>query len=76
LAWEAAAYSVNGNSIGSKSLCGKFAHVSIAGDVGPVLFNDIPWKLLNFTKCDGFKSASAFKAKAEASYPAKQIKNL
>jgi hypothetical protein len=75
LAGETSADNVNGNSIGSKSLCGKFAHVSVAGDAGPMLCKHSAGEMFDFAKCDGFKSASAFEAKAKSPYAAEKIKN-
>jgi hypothetical protein len=75
LAGEAARNDINGNSIGSKSVCAKLSHVSIAGDVGPMLCKDTAGKLLYFAKGNGLKTACAFKAKAKAADAAKKIKD-
>jgi hypothetical protein len=40
-----------------------------------MLCNDTTGELLYFTKCDGFKTASAFKAERETADAAKQIKD-
>jgi hypothetical protein len=73
LAGETAADNVNGNSIGSKSLCGKLAHVSVAWDAGPMLCKHSAGEVFNFTECDGFKSACSFEAKAKSSYARKKV---
>jgi hypothetical protein len=75
LAGEACCNDINGNAIGSKSFGGKLSHVSIAGDVGPMLCKDTAGKLLYFAKGNGLKTARALQAKAKAADPAKKIKN-
>jgi hypothetical protein len=72
LAWEPAADDIDGNSIGSKSFCGKGAHVVIAGDAWPVLGEDFARERFNFTEGGCFKSViictftfRAFKAERE-----------
>jgi hypothetical protein len=75
LAGEPSCDDINGNSIGSKLLCGKLSHVSVAGHVWPVLCEDFARELFDFTECDGFKSACSFKAKAETSYSREKIKD-
>jgi hypothetical protein len=76
LAGESSADNVNGNSIGSKSLCGKFAHVSVAWDAGPMLCKHSPGEVFNFTEGDGFESACSFEAKAKSSYARKKVQHL
>lgn len=56
LAREPTADDINGNSIGSKSLCGKFSHVAVARDAGPVLGEDFAGELFDFAERDGFKA--------------------
>lgn len=67
LAREATANTVNGNSIGSKSLCGKFPNVSVAGDIRPVLCEDFAREFFDLAEGDRFKSSGSFKAKAKSS---------
>jgi hypothetical protein len=73
LAREAAANPINGNSIGSKSLCGKLAHVLVARDIWPVLGEDFARELFDFAEGDGFETARSFKAKGKSSNAGKQV---
>src|SRR5690606_18081632 len=73
LAGEPAADDIDGNSIGSKSLCGKLAHVSVAGDIGPVLCEHSAGEVFDFTERDRFKAARPFEAKAKSSYAAEKV---
>jgi hypothetical protein len=75
LAWETARDDIDGNSIGRKSFCGKGAHVSVAGDVRPVLGEDFARELFDFAEGDGFEAARSFKAKGKSSNAGKQIKD-
>jgi hypothetical protein len=70
LARETPANAINGNSIGSKSLCGEFSHVRVAGNIRPVLGEDATGELFDFAEGDGFEAARSFEAKAESSYAA------
>jgi hypothetical protein len=75
LAGEPAADDIDGNSIGSKSLCGKLPHVPIAGDIGPVLGEDAAGEVFDFAERDRLETACAFEAKAEPSNTREQIKD-
>lgn len=59
------------NSIGSKSLCGKLAHISVAGDIGPVLGEDATGEVFDFAEGDRLEAARSFEAKAKPSYAGK-----
>jgi hypothetical protein len=81
LAGKPTSDNVNGNSIGSKSFCGKGADIIVAGDVRPVLGEDFARERFDFAERDGFKAgvfsviSCPFKAKREAAYPAKKIED-
>jgi hypothetical protein len=81
LAGEAAADDINGNSIGSKLVCGKFSHVSVARNVWPVLGEDAAREVFNFAERDCFKAGAfavigcPFQPQREAAYSRKKIKN-
>jgi hypothetical protein len=75
LAGEPACDDIDGNSIGSKSFCGKLAHVSVARDIGPVLGEDFARELFDFAEGDGFEAARSFKAKGKSSNAGKQVKD-
>lgn len=63
---EPAADDVNGNSIGSKPLCGEGSNVVITGHLWPVLRKHATGKGFDFAEGDGFKAARAFKAEAKS----------
>lgn len=75
LAGKTATDDVDGNSIGSKSCCGKGADVIVAGDVWPVLGKDFARERFDFAESDGFKSACSFKAKAKSPYAAEKVEH-
>jgi len=64
-----------GNSIGSKSLCGKGADIIVAGDIGPVLGEDFARERFDFAEGDGFETACSFKAKAKPSDAREKIED-
>jgi hypothetical protein len=65
LAGEAATDDIGNNSVCPKTVSGKGSHIVIAGDVGPVLFEDGSAIGLDFTEGDGSHPGS-FEAKAKA----------
>jgi hypothetical protein len=71
---ESAADCVNADSVGSQSLCRKFANVIIAWYVGPVLCEDGSAIGVDFTESGGFESTSSFESKAESSDATEQVK--
>lgn len=82
LAWEPARDNVNGaNPIGSKSLCGKLAHVSVAGDFGPMLCEDAAGKVFDFAERDCFKAGvfaimgCPFQPQRKAAYSREKIED-
>jgi hypothetical protein len=75
LTWEPAADDIDGNSIGSKSLCGKGADIIVTGDIGPVLGEDFARERFDFAEGNGFKSACSFKAKAKPSDAREKIED-
>lgn len=76
LAGEPPADGINGNSIGSKAVCGKLADVMIAGNLWPMLGKDAAREFLDFTKSNGLETACALQAKAEAADAAEEVKQL
>jgi len=72
---EPSADDINGNSIGSKSVCGEFSHVGVAGDVGPVLCKDTSGELLYFAESYGFETAGALKTERKSADAGKQIEH-
>jgi hypothetical protein len=76
LAWESSGDDINaGNSIGSKSLCGKGADIVITGDIGPVLGEDFARERFDFAEGDGLETACSFKAKAKPSDAREKIED-
>jgi hypothetical protein len=83
LAWESSGDDINaGNSIGSKSFCGKGADIIVAGDVRPVLGEDFAGDLFDFAERDRFEAivfgtfhCGALKPKAETADSRKQIED-
>ncbi len=75
LAGEPSADDINGNSIGSKSACGKGSNVIVNRNLRPVLGKNLTGKGLDLAEGDGFKAARALKTKGEAANPAEQIKD-
>jgi hypothetical protein len=62
LAGEPSTDDINGNSIGSKSFCGKRSHVSVARDIGPVLGEDFARELFDFAEGDGLEPTSSLQS--------------
>jgi hypothetical protein len=75
LTWEPAADDIDGNSIGSKSLCGKGADIIVTGDIGPVLGEDFARERFDFAEGDGLETACSFKAKAKPSDAREKIED-
>jgi len=75
LAREPSGNDIDGNSIGSKSLAGKCADIFITWNSGPVLGQYFAGEWFNFAECHSFKTARAFKPKAEATNSAEQIED-
>jgi hypothetical protein len=76
LAWKTSSDDINsGNSIGSKSLCGKGADIVVAGDIGPVFGEDFARERFDFAEGDGLETACSFKAKAKPSDAREKIED-
>lgn len=75
LAREPSADDIDGNSIGSKSLCGEFSNVMIARHLWPVFRQHAAGKFFNFAKGDRLKPAGAFQPKTETADPAEQVED-
>jgi hypothetical protein len=73
LAREPAADGVNGNSIGSKSICGEVADVMVAGHLRPVLGEDAAWELFDLAERDGLEPAGALQTERKAADAAEQV---
>jgi hypothetical protein len=65
LAGEASADDIDGDSIGSQSLCCEGAYVVVAGDAWPVLGEDSPGVRFALAEGDG-THAGSLKAEAES----------
>jgi hypothetical protein len=76
LAGKAPADCVNGNSIGSKSLCGKLSNVMVTGHLGPVFREDAAGKLFDLAERDGLEPARPLQAEREPAYTAEQVEKL
>jgi hypothetical protein len=74
LAREAATDRIRGNSIGSKLLAGKLAHVMIEPNLWPVVAKNKPRKLLDLAERDGFEAARSLQTKREPADAAEQVK--
>ena len=73
LAGKSARNDVNGNSIGSKPLCGEGSHVIVTGDLGPMLRQHTAGEGFDFAEGDRLESARPLKAEGEAANTRKQI---
>jgi hypothetical protein len=73
LAGEPAADDVNGNSIGSKTLCGKGSDVIVTGHLGPMLRQHAAAKGFDLAKGDGLKTARPLQAEGKSANPGKQV---
>jgi hypothetical protein len=62
LAGKPARDDIDGNSIGSKSCCGKISNIFIARHLWPVVRKHTAGKRLDLAKRNGFKAARSFKA--------------
>jgi hypothetical protein len=75
LAGEAACDDIDGNSIGSKSLCGECSNVIVNRNLGPVFAENLLRELFDLAESNGLKTARALKAKAEAADACEQVKD-
>lgn len=73
LARETARNDIDGNSIGSKSLCGESADVVIARHLRPMFRQHGAGEFLDFAERDGFEAARSFQPEAEPTNSAEQI---
>lgn len=75
LAREPAADDVNGNSIGSKPLCGEGSDVIVTGDLGPMLRQHTAGEGFDFAEGDRLESARPLKAEGEAANTAEKVED-
>jgi hypothetical protein len=66
LAREPAADDINGNSIGSKSCCGKISDIFVAGDIRPMFRQDLAAERIDLAEGLRLEAARALQPKAEA----------
>jgi hypothetical protein len=66
LAREPAADDINGNSIGSKSCCGKLSDIFVAGDIRPMFRQDLAAGRIDLAEGLRLEAARALQPKAEA----------
>ena len=76
LAWEPPDNDINGNSIGSKPVCGEFANVMVARHLWPVFRQHAAGEFLDLAERDGLETASAFQPKREAADTAEEIEDI
>lgn len=76
LAREAAAYGIDGNSIGSKPLAGEFSNVMVAGNLRPVLRQHAAAKGIDLAERDGLEPARPLQPEREAADAAEQVEQF
>lgn len=76
LTGKPAADRINGNSIGSKAVCGEFADVMITRNLRPMFRKNATRKFLDFAECYGLEAARALQPEREAANAAEQVKKL